>query len=282
MITIRSDRLSVTISPFGAELQSVLLDGKERLWQGNEKYWTGRAPILFPICGGVKNNTYSLGGKTFSLPKHGFARTATFEGKKLYENAAAFTLTDNEQTQKQYPYHFALTAIYKVIGTELSVEYLVENKNDDIMYFSIGAHEAYALESEVENYSVQFELPEDFNAYELSGNEVCKTYRTILKNSNVLPLKDDYFSTDALVFKTLRSRKATLINNETKHGATLSFPGNDYFLIWKKPEALYVCMEPWSGIPDSVDSDGVFEHKEGILTALPHKTYTQSHTISFF
>ena len=282
MITISSERLEVVISPVGAELQSVHLDGKERLWQGDAEYWEGRAPILFPICGGVKNDTYTIGGKSYSLNKHGFARTSVFAEEKLSDCSARFTLTDSEATRVQYPFSFSLVVTYAVSENRLSVNYAIKNKNDGLMYFSIGAHEAYSLESDVDNYSVIFEKSEDFNAYDLCGNEVCNTYKSLLKNSDTLPLKDEYFKIDALVFKTLKSRKATLINNETKHGATLEFPNNDYFLIWKKPKARYVCLEPWSGIPDSVDSDGVFEHKEGILKLEAHETYTQGHTISFF
>ena len=73
-IVIRSERLVAEISPDGAELIRLQdRDGKDLLWNGCVKWWTGRAPLLFPTVGGLPNNAVMIDGETFSMRQHGFA-----------------------------------------------------------------------------------------------------------------------------------------------------------------------------------------------------------------
>ena len=53
MEQLKNEKLTVEISSHGAELQSIRnAEGREYLWQGDEKYWPRRSPLLFPIvCG---------------------------------------------------------------------------------------------------------------------------------------------------------------------------------------------------------------------------------------
>ena len=54
---IKSDLLTVQINDAGAELHSVKgNDGHEYIWQGDERYWKDRAPLLFPTCGRLLEN----------------------------------------------------------------------------------------------------------------------------------------------------------------------------------------------------------------------------------
>ena len=64
LISIQNEYLCVEISTKGAELQSIRdTAGTERLWQGDPAFWTGRAPVLFPICGGLREDAYYLDGQ---------------------------------------------------------------------------------------------------------------------------------------------------------------------------------------------------------------------------
>ena len=119
METLHNDRLSIEVSSFGAELQSIKDgDGKEYLWQGDDKYWGRRSPILFPIVCGLWKGTYRTEGDTYSLGRHGFARDMNFQLLKLTEQSVTYLLHDNENTLRQYPYHFMLTVTYKLVGNE--------------------------------------------------------------------------------------------------------------------------------------------------------------------
>ena len=76
MITIQNNELQITISLKGAEVQSMkdLKTGREYGWQGDERWWKGRAPILFPIVGGMWNGECRYGNTVLRIPKHGIMR----------------------------------------------------------------------------------------------------------------------------------------------------------------------------------------------------------------
>ena len=80
MVELKNEQLSVVVSEKGAELQSIKdAHGKEYLWQADPKYWNRHSPILFPIVCSVNDETYRVDGKEYHLPRHGFARDATFK-----------------------------------------------------------------------------------------------------------------------------------------------------------------------------------------------------------
>ena len=147
------------------------------------------------------------------------------------------------------------------------------------LYFSIGAHEAYACPEGIEEYSVIFECKEDIRHTLNAGNLLLHEDTLILENTNELPLKTEYFEIDALILLSLKSRKASLKHRKTGRTITLDFDGFDSFLIWTKPGAGYVCLEPWAGIPDFDDSDYDITHKPEIIEAEAGETVIKTHTI---
>ena len=96
----------------------------------------------------------------------------------------------------------------------------------------------------------------------------------------VLPLKDEYFAIDALIFRNLQSNEVTLRNRETGRGVTVNFGGIETLLIWTKPGAPYVCIEPWCGFPCWEDFNGKLEDKDGMRRIAPGDTYSSTHTIT--
>ena len=92
-ITLENDKLKVTISSFGAEMQSLFgkADATEYLWQGNPKFWGRRAPHLFPIIGGLKDGRFVYDSQPYEMGNHGFARDSEFTVESLSETKAVFT-----------------------------------------------------------------------------------------------------------------------------------------------------------------------------------------------
>ena len=61
MIQLKNDKISAAFKTMGAELSSLKdAEGTEYLWQGNPDYWSGQAPVLFPIVGCLRNGTASV------------------------------------------------------------------------------------------------------------------------------------------------------------------------------------------------------------------------------
>lgn len=281
MVILDNGKLTVKISELGAEIRSVTLNGEERFWNGDPSFWSGVAPVLFPICGGLKNDKYTVDGKEYTLSKHGFARKSTFAVERQNKTSAVFLLTENEETLKQFPWEFDLRIKYTLAGEAIKVEYDVTNKSDSCMYAAIGSHEAYACPEGVEDYDIIFERKETLKSFILEGNSLSRQTETVLFESDTLPLYNKYFEVDALVFADVKSRFVSLRNRKTGKTCSLNFNGFDYLLIWTKPNAGYVCLEPWTCLPDFVDSDGDITLKTGMSAVLPKTQFKKEHTIYF-
>ena len=279
IITIKNDELEVSISSTGAEIQKVTGGNTDFLWNGDSKVWSGRSPLLFPICGGLKDDKFILEGKEYTLQKHGYIRFMEFETEYISENEVTLLSKSNEYTKNQYPFDYEFRAKFSLCGNTLSVSYNIKNKSDKKMYFSVGAHEAYACPEGIEEYSVVFDKEVTLDSCVLNGNLLEDNTKRIIENSKELPLKYEYFKVDALVFKNIQAKKVCLVHNNSSKKVTLEFPRHDYFLLWTKPDAKYICLEPWCGIPDSVDSDYDITKKEGIIALDNEIEYT--HKITF-
>ncbi|MCQ2450121.1 MAG: aldose 1-epimerase family protein, partial [Clostridia bacterium] len=170
MVILKNERLEVSIAEHGAEIRRLLLDGKDVLWSGDPAVWSGVAPLLFPICGGLKDDKYTLCGREYTLEKHGFARHSHFAVESRGVNRVTFLLTDDDETYAKYPFHFELRVTYSLRGTAVEVTYQVTNRSEGTMYYSIGSHEAYAcIDGDIEDYDVIFPQNETLNAYTTEG-----------------------------------------------------------------------------------------------------------------
>ena len=263
--TISNSELSATINKKGAELISLKRNDSHRefIWEGNPSHWAKHSPVLFPIVGTIKNNSYSYKNNTYSLLRHGFARDMVFDLIGYKENEAIFSLSSNELTNERFPFEFELRIIYTLLSSELIVSYQVINKDSDAMPFSIGGHPAFALHENFEDYSLQFESGEDLTSYQLEDDLLSdKTIKmNLLKNR--LPLTYSLFENDALVFKKLKSKQIHILENGFPF---LNFKFEDFpnFGIWTKINAPFICLEPWAGYSDVLNATGNILEKEGI------------------
>ncbi len=279
LITIRNEALTITISTHGAELQSVLeADGTERLWQGDPKFWASRAPIMFPVCGGLREDAYYLDGKRYEMGKHGFARQAEWSVETAGADSAVFLLTEQ---RPGFPFRYELRAAYRLSGTSLEIAYSVKNLDDRTFWFSVGSHEAWATPGGLERYTVEFALPETLAVSVLEGNLIRREPVIMAENAKELPLKTEYFAVDALVFPSLKSRSVTLKSDVSEKKIRVDYAGMDVLMLWTKPGADYICIEPWCNAPDYVDADMQIAHKPGMIRLAPGDSVLKAHTVTF-
>ena len=142
---IKNEHIKAKIKSFGAELNSLqkCAEELEYIWQGDSKYWNRHSPILFPIVGRLKNDSYTYQNQKYNMTQHGFARDKEFEVIKNEADFMEFRLKSDEKTLEIYPFSFELYLSYKLEKNSLIVSYKVINKSDDKMLFSIGAHPVF-------------------------------------------------------------------------------------------------------------------------------------------
>ncbi len=284
MIKLQNNTLSIGILPTGAELRSVINKetGKEYIWQADASVWNRSSPVLFPFVGRLKNDTYFYQNKTYTLPQHGFARNFEFELIKQTDNLLCFELKSNEQTLENYPFHFSLQLSYELTENELSLTYRVENTGAEKMYFSLGAHPAFNLFDDINTYSLEFELEENYVRHLLEvGLQIHKTEEVAMQGKQ-LQLNENYFETDAIVLKGMQANKISLLNKNNIKELSLKAEGFPYYGIWAKKPYPFICLEPWHGIADSVNSSGNLEEKEGIEILNSAEVFLSRITFRFF
>ena len=142
---LRNENVSVTLKSLGGELTSIKdTSGTEYLWQGNPDFWSGQAPVLFPIVGCLRNGTATIGNsKTCSFGRHGLARKLEFTLVSSSETCAVYSLKADDSTKEQYPYDFELQMIYELTDHGVKVSHKVINHGDIVMPYCIGGHPAF-------------------------------------------------------------------------------------------------------------------------------------------
>ncbi|MBQ5590933.1 MAG: aldose 1-epimerase family protein [Clostridia bacterium] len=278
MITIKNEHITASFVTLGAELKSFVYKGTEYIWPGSENSWKGSAPILFPICSGLKDDTYYLDGKKYQLQKHGYARFCDFQVESHRDDSVTFLLKSDEESKKVYPFDYELRIIYTLGENSLNVDYEVKNLSDDTMYFSIGAHEGYLCPEGIEEYDIILPEKETLHTSVLNGNVLSDKKELVIENSDKIQLKYEYFKVDALVFKDIKARSVVLQNKSSSRSIKVNFDGFDYLLLWTIPNENYICIEPWCGITDSFDTDQDFKTKEGIQKVDENSTFVCSHS----
>ena len=108
MIKLQNQFITACINEAGAELKSLVYNGTEYIWEGRPEVWNSSCPLLFPICGGLKDDKYLYNGKEYTLQKHGFVRAAEFEVERADDTYAIFCIKSTSETKKCYPFDYEL------------------------------------------------------------------------------------------------------------------------------------------------------------------------------
>lgn len=280
-IEIASGGFRAAINPLGAELSSLRdADGRELMTDADPAFWSGRAPLLFPIVGRLMGDKYRLDGEEYPLPQHGFARRQLFELVAQTTNRTVFRLSDNDATRAVYPFAFTLDAAFTLAGATLATDITVANTGDRDMPASFGFHPAFAwplpFGRSRADHRIVFEKrePAELSAIVPGGWIAPESWPSPL-DGRELKLDDAMFERDALVWDRLESEAVRYDGGEGP-GLEVGFAGMPKLGIWTKPGARFVCIEPWHGIADRQGFDGEIWDKPGILRFAPGESRTFS------
>ena len=277
--SIQNQYLKVQVQHRGAQLCSISTIDHEYIWQGDPAFWGKHSPVLFPIVGTLKKNEYFVNGKSYPMSRHGFARDFDFELVHESPQKLTFELKSNAETKQQYPFEFSLQITYELSNLNLKVSFVVKNCDQTSMPFSIGAHPAFAIGCPLENCQLKFDKQETLKSYLLQNNLLSENTIDINLESTILNLDYKLFENDALVFKKLESTEIILIENGTE-SLMMSFQDFPNLGLWTVKNAPFICIEPWLGYTDLIDSDQNLFSKEGITILPENQQFECSYAIS--
>lgn len=275
LIAITSGQLTARVNPMGAELWSLTDSlGREYMTDADPAFWTGHAPLLFPVVGALSGGKLRLDGREYPLPRHGFARHSRFEVIETGESHVRFGLSDSAETRAVYPFAFALEITFHVEHRALRMTATVRNPGDAPMPFSFGYHPAFAWPlpggAAKADHVIAFSEAEPGPI-----RRVDQATGLLLPDAEPTPVAGHHlaldaalFAADAMIWDRLESRSLTF---GAPGGAQLAiaFPDMPMLGIWQKPGAAFLCIEPWQGHADPQGFAGDFRDKPGVVTLQP-------------
>ena len=281
MLVLENEYLRVSIAEKGAEIHSIQDKKADRnaLWNGDPAFWGKFSPVLFPIVGALKDDTYYYNGEEYHMSRHGFARDLSFKIVSSSTLEAQFLLTESEETLRHYPFRFNFYINFRLKGNTLQVEYQLENPSDKGMLFSVGGHPAFAVQTgnglKYSDYFIHFNKDEALTVHKIIDNLISNETYVLPLHEGRLPLQHALFYEDALVMKDLASDCITLANTENTEMLKFRFSGFPYFGIWAAKDTDFVCLEPWCGIADSEKHNQQLADKEGIISLPGGETWSR-------
>lgn len=287
---LKNEFLTATITDIGGETLSIRdKDGKEYMWRADPEIWEDRAPLLFPICGQIKDETYTYGGKSYQLEGHGFLPKLPLTAKEVSETRLVLTATESAETLAKYPFAFELTITYSLIGKKLLMEATVKNTDKKELPFMIGGHPGLSLavsdEETLEGHYIAFDGMESCDIHYLQNvafaNPVAEKFPL---PEGKLMLSDALFATpetDTLIFEGAPGAVALVCEKSGKRVILSRSANLPYLCVWRMmgKGADFVCIEPWSGIPADGVTPECFETRGHMCRFAPGETETFSYGI---
>lgn len=283
--TIQNEKVLVQIKQKGAELTSMknLADNTEYIWQGSDIY-RPQAEFLFPIMGFTENDEVTYQGQTYKMPTHGFAKDTLFKVTHEAMDSISFQITDTEESLALYPFKFEFNIIYKLEESKLTITCQVINKDEKLMYFSLGQHVGFTCpierKLEMSDYYFEFDKKENikYNDYSYETAERLPTELVFLEDSNIWPLSFEKLTPGPIILHGLESDSVTIKSDKNQKSVKINFGEHPTLSIWssEEPEE-FVCVQPWHGtLPMRGSSSNDLAEKEGMRTLESGKTFESS------
>lgn len=275
--SVSSGKISIEADSFGGELVSVKYNGKEKLWQNQDGTWKEHAPVLFPVCGSCK---MVVNGKEYPILRHGFAKRQEFEFLSKTENSIRMRLTANAETLKAYPFYFEFIVEYSIEKDSLIINYTVRNADKDTIFYSLGGHESYMLNHNINECGVEFTEIESPTFYVVLDGYLEKVKE--VKELKGINFKDyDFDGKYTLILGNIKSNEIFL-KYKDKTICKVGKKGFDNLLFWRPTKENMICIEPWLNLPDFKDGVKEFADKMGICRLEKGEERTYSRKIIYF
>jgi galactose mutarotase-like enzyme len=224
----------------------------------------GGFPILFPICGNLPDNTYSIGDKHYSLKQHGFAREMPWQvtdRSTTTDASLTIVLESNNATRQVYPFDFSVSFTYRICGDTLAIDQTYTNKSATPMPFSTGLHPYFlALDKD----RLTFEIAADSYQEKQTGE--------------IHPFAGKFDFSQAEIdaaFTNVTANVATV--NDADRQLTLTVKSSEQYrtvVFWTVAGKDFYCLEPWTAPRNSLNTGVDLLHVSSGETLSTNITFT--------
>lgn len=291
LLYIENDALRVGITVNGAEMR-VLYDKNARydiLKCPDDPSWGGTAPLLFPICGRLTEQTTRIGGTDYRMGTHGFLGASRFTVTSHKSDRLELSFSGSDEIYEgAYPFRFTVTAKYTVRDRSLETRLTVKNRDTVPIPFTVGFHPAFRLpladHSTRDDAYLEFPENREPQAWRLSesGFLLRGTDAYPLQGGCRLPLTAEVFSENTSVFLEKTGDRVRLRSRGCDRSIRLDYEGFPYLGLWRPDDegASFICIEPWMGCPDYDGEITELSKKRDMLLLPAGETRSFAYTVT--
>lgn len=248
----------------GGIVTSWQINGQEVFYLDTERFThpdlsvRGGNPILFPLCGNLPNETYSVDGKEYKIKQHGFARELPWTATAQNTNGKAgltVELGSNAETKVVYPFDFHLAFTYELRGNTLEIRQEYKNLSSTPMPFSSGFHPYFLCGD-------KNQIEADIPSVRYADNRTKEDFDFDGKFN---------FDQDEIdsVFGNLLRRGTSVTDNDRKLKIAIEYDDfYTYLVFWTVKGKDFYCLEPWSATRNSLNT------KEHLTILAPNSSHT--------
>lgn len=274
-ILLSNEYLNVRVYAYGAELKSVIKDGKEYMWQADSQYWGKTSPVLFPFVGRLKDDRYQVQDKMIEMKQHGFLRERMFTIKAKTDTSATFRYSSTLDDYEAYPVDFDVEISYELRGSEVKTTYKVINNANFQMPYQIGAHPGFNIDN-IDNLTASF-IPQQVTKHYFKDALQERTETVVLED---VELSYELINQNIPCFSNFTIPEMSLKQNGEDF-IKFKFSSMTHLAMWS-PEfknAPFICVEPWRGICSKNDQrDYYLESKDAMSYVDANSSQTSSYS----
>ncbi|WP_425052814.1 hypothetical protein [Psychromarinibacter sp. S121] len=277
---LRAGSATASITTTGAETVGWTIDDRAILWPGDDRWWQGSAPVLFPVCGAPRNGLVRYADAEIEMPLHGFAKAAEFTVEDRSDDAVTLSLADDEDTRAVFPYPFRLTIRYTLTETTLTQTLTVTNTGSERMPYSLGVHPGFTLADGTGEIS--FEHPESADVPVVVERLFSEMRQPSQIEGTRLSLSPALFERVASLCLLNAASRSLSMTGADGHGLTVDFDGFPHIVLWAPSGAPFVAIEGWTGHGDPTGYDGQFGDRPSTSWLSPGASATYSAAFTAF
>ena len=219
-------------------------------------------PVLFPSVGvthGAEADRWSHGGRLLPMPQHGWARDGYWHVEAIDDRSVTGVLAPTTGIRAGFPFSFELRLRYALEGTALVFSAELANRGDEPFPYAFGLHPYLRapLGGASGRSNCKVRLPAGIRLRSSDSWRAIErapvAAASIAVSDPELPGSIVLAETGATAFE-VEDTDAGIATRVSVAGSETDFP---IWVVWSAtPDAPYVCLEPWTDVPNALNRPG--------------------------